>query len=150
MMCGIAMSAQTSEMEFAAVLRRFRLAAGLTQEQLAERARLSVRGVNDLERGARRAPRKETVQLLAEALALSPAERSAFEAAARGYTTPSTPRLYQRPMGSLGPAVPTPGAPVAAAEPATALGGFLGAQPYGPLVGREAELRRALGALAAV
>jgi hypothetical protein len=33
---------------------------------------LSVRGVADLERGARRAPHRETVRLLAEALALSP------------------------------------------------------------------------------
>ena len=77
------MSTETSGMAFAALLRHFRLAAGLTQEELAERAHLSVRGVNDLERGARRAPRKDTVQLLAEALALSAAERAAFEAAAR-------------------------------------------------------------------
>src|SRR5262245_51768841 len=38
------------------LLRRHRLAAGLTQEELAERAGLSVRGVQDLERGLRRTP----------------------------------------------------------------------------------------------
>jgi hypothetical protein len=37
-------------------VRRMRAAAGLTQEGLAERAGLSVRGIYDLERGARRVP----------------------------------------------------------------------------------------------
>ncbi|HEV8278838.1 MAG TPA: helix-turn-helix transcriptional regulator, partial [Streptosporangiaceae bacterium] len=41
---------------FAELLRRHRLAAGLTQEALADRAGLSVRGIADLERGARRYP----------------------------------------------------------------------------------------------
>ena len=53
---------------FGALLRRHRRAAGLTQEGLAERAGLSARGVQDLERGLRAAPRAETVRLLAEAL----------------------------------------------------------------------------------
>src|SRR5262245_19803229 len=59
-----------SPQPFGDLLRRSRLAAGLTQAELAERAGLSVRGINDLERGARRAPHKETVALLADALAL--------------------------------------------------------------------------------
>jgi transcriptional regulator with XRE-family HTH domain len=42
---------------FGALLRRWRQAAGLTQEELAERAGLSRRGINDLERGARLIPR---------------------------------------------------------------------------------------------
>ena len=37
-------------------VQRLRQNAGLSQEDLAERAGLSVRGVSDLERGARRAP----------------------------------------------------------------------------------------------
>ncbi|HZS87697.1 MAG TPA: helix-turn-helix domain-containing protein [Chloroflexota bacterium] len=42
-------------MPFGALLRRLRVLAGLTQEQLAERAGLSARAVGDLERdGARR------------------------------------------------------------------------------------------------
>jgi DNA-binding XRE family transcriptional regulator len=53
---------------FGAVLRRLRSAAGLIQEELAERAGLSRRGINDLERGAHLLPRKDTVALLAAAL----------------------------------------------------------------------------------
>jgi transcriptional regulator with XRE-family HTH domain len=57
-----------SSQRFGDLLRRHRLAAGLTQEELAAQAGLSVRGLSDLERGARLAPRRETVELLAEAL----------------------------------------------------------------------------------
>jgi transcriptional regulator with XRE-family HTH domain len=52
---------------FAALLRRHRIGAGLTQEALAERARLSVRGISDLERGVNRTPRLLTVGLLQRA-----------------------------------------------------------------------------------
>ncbi len=68
---------------FGAILRRFRTAAALSQEALAERAGLSLRGVSDLERGVRRAPHLATVGMLADALDLSQAERSALVAAAR-------------------------------------------------------------------
>ena len=44
------------EVRFGDVLRRYRVAAGLTQEALAERAALSARGISDLERAARTAP----------------------------------------------------------------------------------------------
>jgi predicted ATPase/class 3 adenylate cyclase len=64
-------------------LRRARQAAGLTQEELAERAGLSRRGIADLESGARKTPRKDTVALLAAALGLSEEERTTFAAAAR-------------------------------------------------------------------
>src|SRR5664279_5121829 len=69
---------------FAELLQRHRRAAGLTQEELAERAHLSVRGISNLERGVRRLPQRGTVTLLAEALALSVTDREPFEAAARG------------------------------------------------------------------
>src|SRR5262249_49702449 len=72
--------------------------AGLTQEELATQAGLSLRGISDLERGARRAPRRETVQLLAEALGLSEAERSLLEATARGRASPA-PHV-QAPSGA--------------------------------------------------
>jgi branched-chain amino acid transport system substrate-binding protein len=68
---------------FATLLRRYRQAAGLTQEELAERARLSVQAIGALERGDRRVPRKDTVDLLAEALSLSASDRAEFAAAAR-------------------------------------------------------------------
>ncbi|HET7093199.1 MAG TPA: helix-turn-helix domain-containing protein, partial [Thermomicrobiales bacterium] len=69
--------------DFGAALRRCRLAAALSQEALAERAGLSARGISDLERGARRAPRMATVQMLIDALGLRGAERNALLAAAR-------------------------------------------------------------------
>jgi len=50
------------------LLRRYRLTAGLTQEELAALSGLSARGLSDLERGARRALRRETILLLSEAL----------------------------------------------------------------------------------
>jgi predicted ATPase/transcriptional regulator with XRE-family HTH domain len=81
---------------FAALLRRHRVATGLSQEALAERAGLSARGVSDLERGARRAPYRETVRLLADALQLSDADHMALEAAVdrgRGPITGASPRL---------------------------------------------------------
>ncbi|HEV2461910.1 MAG TPA: helix-turn-helix domain-containing protein [Ktedonobacterales bacterium] len=68
---------------FGPLLRRYREAAGLTQEKLAARAGLSARGISDLERGRRQTPRLETVRLLAEALALPPRQRAFLEAAAR-------------------------------------------------------------------
>ncbi len=66
---------------FGPLLREFRMRAGLTQEALAERSGLSVRGISDLERGLKRAPRRDTVALLLEALDLSPDERAALAAA---------------------------------------------------------------------
>ena len=74
---------------FGGLLRGYRLAVGLTQEELAAQTGLSVRGLSDLERGARLAPRRETVQLLAEALHLSVVERTRLEAAARQRGTPT-------------------------------------------------------------
>jgi predicted ATPase/transcriptional regulator with XRE-family HTH domain len=65
---------------FGDLLRRYRVAAGLSQEALAERARLSPRAISDLERGLRRAPYQETVRLLADALDLPPADRTTLEA----------------------------------------------------------------------
>src|SRR6266536_1708124 len=81
------MGEQTAEgAVFGARLREYRAAANLTQEQLAARAGLSVPAVSMLERGARKAPRPSTVELLAEALGLDPSRRAALVAAARGQT----------------------------------------------------------------
>src|SRR5947209_147616 len=74
---------------FAALLRRHRLATGLTQEQLAERANLSVRAVSDLERGLRTAPRRDTVDLLSAALELVPADGAALRAAVSRHRGPA-------------------------------------------------------------
>lgn len=74
-----------------ALLRRYRAAAGLTQEELAERAGLSVNAISALERGISRAPRRDTVALLADALGLREAERGLFERAARQRETLAPP-----------------------------------------------------------
>jgi predicted ATPase/DNA-binding XRE family transcriptional regulator len=67
---------------FASVLRRYRLDAGLSQEDLAERARLSSVSISALERGTRRAPYRATVAALAQALALTAFDRTRLEVAA--------------------------------------------------------------------
>ncbi len=90
---------------FAAVLQHYRRQVGLTQEALAERAHLSVRGISDLERGVRHLPRPHTVHLLADALHLSAADRAAFERAARPptglATAPPRPRPLPTPLPVL-------------------------------------------------
>jgi tetratricopeptide (TPR) repeat protein/transcriptional regulator with XRE-family HTH domain len=69
---------------FPGLLRRLRVEAGLTQEELAEAAGLSQRAIGDLERGVVASPRRETVRLLAEALRLDGPVRGELETAARG------------------------------------------------------------------
>ena len=64
-------------------LRRLRVAATLTQQELAERAGVSVRAVSDLEREINQRPRRDTAVMLADGLGLAGAEREAFLAAAR-------------------------------------------------------------------
>jgi predicted ATPase/DNA-binding XRE family transcriptional regulator len=73
----------TATPPFGDLLRRHRLNTGLSQEELAERAGLSARGISALERGVRHTPQRESVLRLAEALALAGEERATFESAAR-------------------------------------------------------------------
>jgi transcriptional regulator with XRE-family HTH domain len=80
--------ASVHPLSFAILLRRHRRTTGLSQEELAQRAGLSRRAVSDLERASSRIPRKDTVELLAEALGLAPQERTLFFLAA----------THQRPM----------------------------------------------------
>jgi non-specific serine/threonine protein kinase len=75
--------------DFGKLLRHFRLAAGLSQEALAERARMSPFAISALERGHRRKPQSRTLALLAEALLLDAEQRAQFEIAARS----APPRL---------------------------------------------------------
>jgi predicted ATPase/DNA-binding XRE family transcriptional regulator len=76
---------------FGTLLGRYRRAAGLTQEALAQEAGLSVRGISDLERGVNRVPRAETLLALVEALRLEPPERAALERAARSRNLAAAP-----------------------------------------------------------
>jgi len=105
---------------FGDLLKRHRTAAGLAQEALAERARLSRKAVSALECGERLAPRRDTVRLLADALGLTDAERAAFEAAARPCAASPTDSAPPRDPPCNLPAPPT------------------------PLLGREREVARAL------
>src|SRR5829696_338929 len=82
---------------FADLLRQLRSAAALSQEGLAERSGLSVRGISDLERGLSQAPRLETVRLLADGLALGADERAALLAAARPAQSPLLRALTSHP-----------------------------------------------------
>jgi predicted ATPase/transcriptional regulator with XRE-family HTH domain/Tfp pilus assembly protein PilF len=133
----------TPPTSFARLLKCYRLECGLTQEALAERARLSREAVSALERGERQYPRPDTVELLAEALALVNEERDALLAAA---ARPPRPRQDQPPA-----AMPT--APEAAADSATSRAPTAFAVPVvpashlpaapTPLLGRVEELANA-------
>ncbi|MBV9332726.1 MAG: helix-turn-helix transcriptional regulator, partial [Candidatus Eremiobacteraeota bacterium] len=63
--------APASVAEFGILLKRLRLHAGLSQEQLAERARISAKAVGAYERGDRRAPYRDTLALIVEALGVT-------------------------------------------------------------------------------
>src|SRR5690349_791272 len=87
--------AQAHPLPFGALLKRQRLARGLTQEALAERAGLSARAISDLERGVNLAPRKETLRLLADALQLADHERASLEASTRWPAAPAGPPVLE-------------------------------------------------------
>ena len=91
--------------DFGTLLRRYRLAAGLTQEALAERAGVSLDGISALERGYRRSPQRDTLALLAGALALSDEQGRAFEAAA---ARPAFPRRREEASVTVGPWADSP------------------------------------------
>jgi tetratricopeptide (TPR) repeat protein/transcriptional regulator with XRE-family HTH domain len=126
--------AEQPGLSFAGLLRRLRGDAGLTQEELAEAARLSPRSVSDLERGINRTARKDTALLLADALGLAGPVRALFVAAARGRA---------------------PAAGVLAARDEVAPGAFAAAatrslpRDIASFTGRQAELAQLMGALAA-
>ncbi len=72
-----------AENAFGKLLETYRNARGWTKAQLAERAKLDPSAISRLESG-QRFPERQTVALLADALALSPLDRERLYAAA-GY-----------------------------------------------------------------
>ena len=113
---------------FGALLRQARRAAGFTQKELAARARISADAISVLERGLTRAPHQETLNLLAEALQLTPEERVQWEQATRGLRLPgSMPEQPGSPSQEI--ACPLPGSKRQLSIPAT------------PLIGREQEVQ---------
>lgn len=92
------------EDQLGASLKRHRLAAGLTQEELAERAGISARTVSDVERGLRTAVHRDTGHRLATALGLVDEQLRAFDALAGARQASPLP---VPPAGRL-PEVPTP------------------------------------------
>lgn len=73
----------THSLSLGQMVRRFRLGAALSQEELAEQSGLSARQISDLERGLRKSPRLETIRMLSAALTLGDEARADLLAAAR-------------------------------------------------------------------
>jgi transcriptional regulator with XRE-family HTH domain len=86
---------------FAALLQQFRTDLGLTPQELAQRARLSLVSVSELEHGRADIAEEATVRLLADALKLTGPRRTQFTAAAA--------RLPAQPAG--GSILPAPAVP---------------------------------------
>src|SRR5579883_1194217 len=99
-----------TENSFGNLLRSYRRAAGLSQEELAERANLSARTISDLERGLKAVPHRETVRLLGEALDLTPDDLARFDGSIsrrRGQRPDASSAEDVRLSGHL-PVPPTP------------------------------------------
>lgn len=134
------MHAEPGATSFGTLLLRARKAAGLTQEELAERAGLSKRGISDLERGVRLLPRRDTLALLIEGLALSGKDLAEFVAAGHRKVLPPSVTAYAE-SGKVGARTPT-------CPPATMpSGGYLGARPLHALAARESEMTTIRAAL---
>ncbi|MFI9640321.1 ATP-binding protein [Micromonospora sp. NPDC051925] len=123
------------------LVRAHRLASGLTQADLAQRAGVGVRTVRDLERGRSHRPHRTTVELIAGALGLTGAARAGFLTSARGRAAagpalPAAVGLPRRPTaaGTAHRDLDLPGTPIAL-------------PPAVELIGRERELDELAGLL---
>src|SRR6516165_1680589 len=94
---------------FGDLLRERRVAASLTQEQLAELCHLSPKTIAALEQGRRRTPRLSTVKEIAVALGLDEAARTELARAAAGgapgfsWSPGIRPGFSPAPVGDLSP-----------------------------------------------
>lgn len=92
-------------------LRRYREAAGYSQEQLAAQAGLSANAIGALERGERKRPYPDTLRRLAEALGADEETRAALSAALRPVADESPVAKVVGPVRDAGaelPGEPTP------------------------------------------
>ena len=112
----------TAPLGFGERLRRFREAAGLSQDGLAERAGLSPNAIGALERGERQRPYPHTIRALADALGLNEQDRATLTAAVPRRAAPEN-------VAPLPPPAPPP------RRSAAALPSYLT-----PLIGREREM----------
>ncbi|MGH3507073.1 MAG: ATP-binding protein, partial [Nocardioidaceae bacterium] len=110
---------------FGSTLRAMRESAGFSQEELAERARISSHAVSALERGTRTRPYPHTIRALADALQATDDERAALIAA--------VPARRKDPQRAGDAAASTRSRPLP--SPAT------------PLLGRDAEVGLVAGLL---
>ncbi len=149
---------------FGELLRERRIAASLTQEQLAELCRLSPKTVAALEQGRRRAPRLSTVKEIADALGLSQAARTELAVAAAAGGAPVQGSRGTGGESAPGQAPTTGNTPADSGERATAapLGhggahlGYLSTRsrlrrlpaPVTPLIGRRGAIDQIKQALA--
>src|SRR5215470_16624141 len=125
---------------FGTLLRQFRGARGMTQQELAARSGLSVDAISMLERGKRgirRAPRSTTIEFLATALKLDAQQKEALLEAARALSATTA----EHPGGE---ALPADALPPRAALPA---GSRMPLAPNPLFVGRGDELLRVAAAL---
>lgn len=149
----------TPPSDFAALLRRFRLIRGLSQEELAARAGISVTAVSYLERGLTRMPHKDTIQLLISALDLASDDAASLHQAARrgrsivderapaAANGTSAPTLAAtQPAMSAPTELPTHAPPVERSSPN--MRSYRLSPPLTPLLGREHEEAGAVHLLA--
>jgi non-specific serine/threonine protein kinase len=108
-----------------AYLRKLRLERGLTQEELAERAGLSTRGISDLERGIKPRPRSDTVRILADTLGLNARDRAHLDHLR--HASPAGPPARGTPASP--PSVSRPGLPRRQHNLPAQLSGFVGREP---------------------
>jgi non-specific serine/threonine protein kinase len=97
------------EPSFGALLKRLRLERRLSQEELAERAKMSVAAISALERGSRQSPYRSSVDLLADGLGIDCEARTELHALAEQWRKARTlPRRSVDPSSSRPPSQKTP------------------------------------------
>lgn len=101
--------AEPSTTPLGCLLRRLRLRAALSQEELPARSGISARAISDLERGQRATARFDTLRMLVDALELAPKDRSLLIQAAQTPLIEITLRpAFAGPLARSRPPTPPP------------------------------------------